>query len=332
MFRHILWTNLVASFLVFGCAGSNGVAQPQEPDPPKKPRTQFAEDRAGNGTTMIPFDSKRAMGYLEALCRIGPRVSGSEGMLRQQQLLDKHFTALGATIELQRFPARQFSRPKPVDMVNMIVRWHPERERRVLFCAHYDTRPIADQEPRREDWFKPFLSANDGTSGVAWLMELAHHMKDFPTAVGIDFVIVDGEEYIFEPGRDKFFFGSEYFASEHRKKNPRPNYIAGVVLDLFAGEGARYPIEQNSAFHAGRVVEEIWGIAKELGVKAFEYRRGPTVDDDHLALNRAGIPTVDIIDFDYQHWHRLSDVPANCSATSMDNVAKVLTVWLQRLK
>ncbi len=84
-------------------------------------------------------------------------------------------------------------------MTNLIVSFFPDRERRVILCSHYDTRPIADQEPDPRKWREPFLSANDGGSGVAFLMELGNQMKDLPTKVGVDFVFFDGEEYIFDP-------------------------------------------------------------------------------------------------------------------------------------
>jgi len=280
------------------------------------------------------FDANRAKQYLKQVCDIGPRVSGTDGMKRQQKLIEDHFTRLGAKVAWQKFTARQTSRPTPVEMVNLVVSFHPDRMRRVLFCTHYDTRPIADQEPDRRDWFKPFVSANDGASGVAWLMEFGHHVKDINTNVGVDFVFFDGEEYIYDPrpGVDTYFFGSEHFATDYGRNPPRHRYVAGVLLDLFAGHDARFPFEQNSLFQAGALVQQIWNVAKELNEPAFEHRVGPQLLDDHLALNRAGIPTVDIIDFDYPHWHRLTDTPDKVSGETMAKVARVLSAWLARVK
>jgi Zn-dependent M28 family amino/carboxypeptidase len=233
---------------------------------------------------------------------------------------------------MQRFTAQQKSQPQPVDMANLIVSWYPERQRRVILCAHYDTRPIADNEPDRRKWRDPFLSANDGGSGVALLMELAHHMKDLKTGVGVDFVFFDGEEYVFNPVGDLYFFGSEHFAQDYQKSRPRYRYTAAVLLDMIGGKNAHFPIEQNSFFLAAELVKEIWQVAAEQKCAAFENEPGPDVRDDHLALNKAKIPAVDIIDFQYPHWHRLSDVPANCSGDSLYQVARVLTAWLQRQK
>ncbi|HMC63523.1 MAG TPA: M28 family peptidase, partial [Gemmataceae bacterium] len=169
----------------------------------------------------------------------------------------------------------------------------------------------------------------------ACLMELAHHMRELPTDVGVDFVFFDGEEYIFQPGHDKYFFGSEFFAEQYRKARPKNRYVAAVLLDMIAGKDAHFPIEQNSWFKAGPLVQELWKIAAEQKCTAFrkEFSNSP-VDDDHLALNAAGIPAVDIVPNleDYRHWHRLSDVPANCSGETMAEVARVLTTWLQRVK
>jgi hypothetical protein len=297
----------------------------------KPPREEFAADRAAPApATPVAFDAKRAMGYLEQVCKIGPRVSGSDGMKQQQQLLKKHFEAHGAKVELQTFTARQVSEKKPIEMANLIAVWHPDRQRRVLLCAHYDTRPIADEEPDRAKWHGRFLGANDGGSGVALMMELAHHLKGLQTQAGVDFVLFDGEEYILDPKCDKYFFGSEHFAQQYR--NAKHRYAGAVLLDMVAGKNASFPYERNSAFLAGPLVEQFWNIAEELKCGRFQKQFGPEILDDHLALNRAGIPAIDVIGFNYPHWHRLTDTPENCSGETLEEVAKVVSVWLQRAK
>jgi hypothetical protein len=304
-----------------------GTAQPPRAE---RQRDEFAADRAS------VFDSGRAMKYLEAICKLGPRISGSDGMKKQQELLRKHFEGLGGEVSLQAFTARQRSRREPTEMANLIVSWFPDRKQRVIVCSHYDTRPIADQEPDRRRWAREFISANDGGSGVALLMELGHHMKELKTNVGVDFVFFDGEEYIFDPGTDfregdVYFFGSEYFARNIRRDRPQVRYGGAVLLDMIGGKDAKFPIEQYSWGRAGPLVEMLWGIAREQRSTAFVKQMGPAVRDDHLALNEAGIPAVDIIDFSYTHWHRLSDTPEQCSPASLDQVARVLLAWLKRL-
>lgn len=300
-----------------------------------RPREEFASDRERGADTEKPveFDGKRAMEYLEEICKIGPRISGSEGMKKQQELIEKHFTKLGGKVTYQRFTAKQKSVKDPIEMANMIISYHPERTRRVILCSHYDTRPIADQEPNPRRWNDPFLSANDGGSGVALLMELGHHMKDLDTKVGVDFVFFDGEEYIFEPRSDEYFLGSKHFGKEYAKIRRKTTYVGAVLLDMVAGKGATFPVEQNSWMRASKLVREVWGIAAELKCSAFkEQFSSVAVEDDHIPLNRAGIPAIDIIDFDYPHWHRLTDIPKNCSPTPMEQVARVCSVWLQRAR
>src|SRR5262249_44801768 len=150
--------------------------------------------------------------------------------------IKKHFQDLGMKVREQSFEAKQNSQPKAVPMTNLIVRYFPERDRRVILCTHYDTRPIADQEPDERKWREPFLSANDGGSGVALLMELGHHMKDLPAKVGVDFLLFDGEEYVFNKS-DKYFFGSDHFAQAWKKDKDRPDYKAAVLMDMIAGKG-----------------------------------------------------------------------------------------------
>jgi glutaminyl-peptide cyclotransferase len=304
----------------------------------QKPKgDEFASDRKdGNkgDEKPIAIDGKRAMEYLESVCKIGPRISGTEGMKKQQELIEKHFKDLDATVTYQKFDARQKSVRKAVSMANMVISYHPDRKRRVILCSHYDTRPIADQEDDRRMWKKPFVSANDGGSGVALLMELGHHMKKIETEVGVDFVLFDGEEYVFDQD-DTYFFGSKQFAKEYTstRKKSKITYTAAILLDMIAGKGAKFPIEQNSWLKQSKLVREVWNIAGELKITRFksEFSRVP-VEDDHIPLNAGNIPAIDIIDFDYRHWHLLSDVPKNCSPEPMEDVAKVLSVWLQRQK
>ncbi|MBM3978989.1 MAG: M28 family peptidase [Planctomycetes bacterium] len=295
---------------------------------------KFADDKLPE----IKFDGAQAVKYLKQLCDIGPRVSGTDGMKKQQELIEAHFKKLGATVTRQEFKARQRSQKNETEFTNMIVTWHPNKERRIILCAHYDTRPIADQEANPANWRKPFVSANDGAGGVAMMMELGNHMKDLKCEFGVDFVFFDGEEFIFEVDRtgggDRYFIGSEHFATDYMKsKDKRKHkYEAGVLFDLCHGKGASLPVEINSLEAAKPLVEQIWGVAKAVGAKSFKYEKGYQVQDDHLALNRVGIPTVDIIDFDYPHWHKLSDTVDKVDPAQMTEVAKVITTWLQKIK
>ncbi|WP_437188506.1 M28 family peptidase [Planctomicrobium sp. SH668] len=281
------------------------------------------------------YNGQRAFRYLEAVCAIGPRISGTEGMLRQQELLETHFTELGGQVRYQQFDVVHPQTGAPVRMKNMIVVWNPEATDRILLCCHYDTRPFPDQEPTAALRAKPFIGANDGGSGVAMLMELAHHVGQIQQlsrnpAFGIDFVIFDGEELVYKK-TDKYFYGSEYFANDYKENPPQSHrYRCGVLFDMVAGTNATFHLEINSLRYAPDVTKEIWEVAAKMGVKEFVNRRKYEVLDDHLPLNQiAKIATCDIIDFSYPHWHKRNDLPAACSWKTLQLVGTVAMQWLQ---
>jgi hypothetical protein len=283
------------------------------------------------------FDGQRAYGYLRAICALGNRMSGSEGMLQQQKLIAKHFKELGIEVEYQRFEGTHPITKKPVPMANMIVRWFPERRERILMCAHYDTRPLPDQDPnprmRNEGLF---VGANDGASGVAVLMELGNHIKSLPERYGLDFVLFDAEELVYGR-RGTYFLGSRHFAEDYSQGKRDYEYIAGVLLDMVGDADLTIFQEQQSVSWANTrpIVEGIWNTAARLGVDEFIPRVGYMVQDDHLPLNRIGnIPTIDVIDFHYpdrqnSYWHTTQDQPGRCSVASLGKVGLVLLEWLR---
>lgn len=276
-------------------------------------------------------DADRAFGYLQQICAIGPRISGTEGMAKQQKLISQHFVALGAQVSFQEWDTPHPVSGQPVRLKNMIVSWHPETTERVLLCCHYDTRPKPDEEflPRYRE--SPFIGANDGGSGVALLMELGHFIPGLGVRQGIDFVFFDAEELIYKkPG--KFFLGSEYFSTQYRDAPPAHRYRCGVLLDMVADKDLKIWQEVNSARMAGFVTDSVWASAKAMGVKEFVPRRKHEISDDHIPLNKiASIPTCDVIDFDYPHWHRRNDLPAACSGESLAKVTTVMLHWVQNV-
>lgn len=273
-------------------------------------------------------DAKRAFGYLVQVCEIGPRISGTEGMTRQRELMETHFLKLGATVSYQEFDVVHPQTGAPVRLANTIVSWHPERTERVLIGCHYDTRPFPDRDPVPANRTKPFIGANDGASGVALLMELGHHIPNTLVAYGVDFVFFDAEELIYSSG-DKYFLGSTYFAEQYRDQPPAHKYVAGVLVDMIGDKDLRVFQERYSLSYAPDVTRSVWEAAARAGVREFVPRRRHEVRDDHLPLNEiARIPTCDLIDFDYPHWHTRNDVPAACSGASLTKVARVLLEWL----
>ncbi len=280
----------------------------------------------------IPFNGARAYDYLKQLCDIGPRPSGSEGMVRQQALLEEHFQKLGGEVRFQRFQYRHPVDGSPVPIGNLIVHWHPDRKDRILLCAHYDTLPYPLLDPINPKG--RFVGANDGASGTALLMEMAHMIPDLDTRYGIDFVLFDAEEFIFDMNH-RFFVGSEYFARQYVNQPPPYRYRWGVLVDMIGDADLQIYKERHSISwpQTRQLVEQIWATARRLGVREFVHRPKHAIRDDHIPLNLiAGIPTACIIDFDYPPWHTEADTPDKCSPESLAKVGWVLWEWLKNVQ
>ena len=286
----------------------------------------------------IPFDGASAYEQLKIICKIGPRISGTPGMAKQQELLTEAFRKQGATIERQEFQVRHPETGQPVMMTNLIIHWHPDRKDRILLCAHYDTRPFPDRDPRNPRG--KFVGANDGASGPALFTELGKEMAKLPGNVGVDFVLFDGEELVYEENRDPYFLGSEHFARHYVAKPPGYRYRCAVVVDMIADSDLQiYQEKNNLGWEDSRpLIREIWGTAKKLGVREFVDRPGYEIRDDHLAIhNIAGIPVCELIDFDYgpprnPYWHTMGDTVDHCSPLSLAKVGWVLTEWIKGQK
>lgn len=294
-----------------------------------------------------PLNAKRAMSYLTQLCKLGPRPTGSDAMVRQQTMLTAYFEKLGGQVSRQEFFMLHPITRKRIRVANLLIEWHPEAKDRVLLCAHYDTRPLPDQDPnptRRRDGV--FVGANDGASGVAVLMELAHHLPETDLQVGVDMVLFDAEELVYGASqrtqRGEYFVGSTHFAQQYRKQPPAHRYRWGVLLDMVGDAELELLQERYSMSwpETRPLVMQLWRTAARLGVKEFVPRtRHNVIRDDHIPLrNIARIPTCDIIDADYpdapfgapgSYWHTEQDTPDKCSGESLAKVGWVVLEWLK---
>lgn len=308
--------------------------------PPTEPTPAVGEQQEAQEDEIPAFDGDTAFDYLLAICEIGTRVSTSDGMAQQQTLIQEHMEALGGTVEFQPFNATNPVNGRLVELKNLVVRWHPEREKRLLLCCHYDTRPFPDRDPVNPRGV--FLGANDGASGAALLMELAKIMPHLEGPWGIDMVFFDGEEFVFDSRRDPMFLGSTFFANEYAAGRWDATYSYGILVDMIGDKNLEIFYEKNTMKdpEALRLMRSIWAVAKEMGREEFKATKRHKIRDDHLPLIQiAKIPTVDIIDFDYpdkaagnQYWHTTQDIPENCSAESLHAVGSVLREWLIQLE
>src|ERR1700722_7520965 len=105
-----------------------------------------AEANEGMLEPPAPINGERPFGYLKQICEIGPRIAGSDANARQRKLVADHFTKAGGKVRERPFRARHPVTGERLSMVNLIGSWQPDRLRRVLIAAHYDTRPHPDEE------------------------------------------------------------------------------------------------------------------------------------------------------------------------------------------
>ncbi len=317
------------------------LAQNQQVKPTTRVMTQAAPQTADSpiesqiAEAGAKFNQDFAFGHLEAICAIGPRMSTSRGMATQQAMLKKHFEALGAQVGFQNFSVNDPRTGQQVGLSNLVVRWHPKRSKRLMICCHYDTRPFPDRDPVNPQGV--FIGANDGASGAAFLCELGRHMQNQEGPVGFDFIFFDGEEFVFQARRDPMFLGSQYFANQYPNWDVKYDYA--VLVDMIGDKDLQLKMEVNSLNGARDLTKMIWSVAKDLKVHEFKASKGHTIKDDHLPLIQAGIPTCDIIDFDYprpgmknKYWHTTQDSVENCSAESLGKVGIVMLEWTRRMQ
>jgi hypothetical protein len=271
------------------------------------------------------FDGALALRYVEAQLAFGPRIPGGEGHRRMAAWLDSLLRTRADSVEVQRW-THVTREGVSLPLVNYLARFNPAAPARLLFLAHWDTRPKADAAASRDSTL-PVPGANDGASGVAVLLAMADALKKAPPGVGVDLLFVDGEDYgSFDQGKDQdVLLGSRYYAA-HLPAGPPPRFA--VLFDMVGDKDLRIQREGSSVTGAPDVVEAVWDLADRLGyAKVFVDEDGFAITDDHTPLQEAGIRAIDLIDFDYgpgNKWHHSPDDTADkVSAASLQIVGDV---------
>ena len=262
---------------------------------------------------MEPFDGQRALADVETQVAFGPRTPGSSGHARVQEWMRAELSAAGWETRIQS--TERLGQP-----VENIIAYRGNETPEVILGAHYDTRLFADADPDPEDHDEPVPGANDGASGVAVLLELARVLPK--NGVPVWLVFFDAEDNGRIKGWD-WILGSQAFVEE---LDFRPE--AAVIVDMIGDADQNIYIERNST---PELVAEIWGVAEELGYEeSFIPTPKYSILDDHTPFLQAGIPAVDIIDFDYPYWHTTEDTVDKVSAESLEAVGRTLQEWLAR--
>jgi glutaminyl-peptide cyclotransferase len=262
----------------------------------------------------VHFNGQRAYQDVLAQVAFGPRVPDSPAHAETITYIQNELHKTGWQSQIQATTWQGFA-------IRNIIASRTDQPPQIILGAHYDSRMLADQDPGLGR-FAPVPGANDGASGVAVLLELARTLPEDSLPVWL--VFFDAEDDGGIAGRD-WIMGSQAFVAA-LPFHPR----AAIIVDMVGDADLNIYIERNSN---AALVAEIWGQAARLG---FDQQFIPTVkysmEDDHTPFLKAGIPAVDIIDFDYPYWHTAADTPDKVAPKSLQIVGETLRTWIMGQK
>jgi len=257
------------------------------------------------------FDGSRAYADVQRQVAFGPRTPGSVGHELIREWIREELESAGWTVEVHK--SERLGHP-----INNIIGKRGNEPAQILIGAHYDTRFFADNDPDPAKQREPVPGANDGASGVAVLLELARSLPEDTVPVWL--VFFDTEDNGRIEGWD-WILGSRAFVEEVAI-GPR----AVVIVDMIGDADLNIHLEKNSD---PEIRAEIWAAAASLGYSdVFIEKEKYSMLDDHTPFLEAGIPVVDIIDFDYKYWHTTADTPDKVSADSLHTVGNTLWHWI----
>ncbi|MCP4521956.1 MAG: M28 family peptidase [Cytophagales bacterium] len=294
------------------------------------------------------FSQDSAFRFIEKQVAFGPRVPNTPEHIACGDYLINKLKEVGSEVTVQDFTAFSFDN-KELVLRNIVGSVNPEMKKRVLLAAHWDTRPFADQEPDENKHHEPIDGANDGASGVGVLIEVLRVAQLYKDSlnVGVDVIFYDGEDY----GQPHFYdrpggydmkswcLGSQYWANKHHKEGYHAYY--GILLDMIGAKNARFYHEGLSEKKASGILKKVWKAGHEAGYgEYFVYKPSPEITDDHVYMNQAGIPTIDIIDYQptegsgyfCEAWHTHDDNMSVIDKNSLEAVGQTLirTLFLEK--
>jgi len=276
-------------------------------------KTEVAEPKLPVKTVDVPdFNADSAYYFVRKQVEFGPRVPNTPEHRRTGDYLVGKLKSYGAEVIEQTFEATSFDDNK-LYLRNIIASFYPDKTKRILLAAHWDTRPFADKDEDKSRRNEPIDGANDGASGVAVLLEIARTISEsnMDPQIGIDILLFDGEDWgelnyesrkVTPSGLDSWYcLGSQYWSNNKHK----PNYSAyyGILLDMVGAKNAQFAMEGLSRQYAGRVAKNIWDWGNAIGYgNLFIYDKKSAIIDDHKYVNEdAKIPMVDIVHYDNEN-------------------------------
>ena len=280
----------------------------------KENKTQQQQQKQAELPPLPDFNSDSAYAFIKAQIDFGPRVPNTKAHVNCGDFLINKMKGWCDTVIVQAGTVTAFDKTR-LSFRNIISSFNPQTKRRILFFAHWDTRPWSDQDTINKD--KPSLGADDGASGVAVLMEIARQLQKNKTGIGIDIVFFDAEDWGMEGGgpgaEDSYSLGTQYWINNLHVNDYSADY--GILLDMVGAKGAQFRKEGLSRTEAGFVVDKVWQMANRLGYSSyFLFEDGGWITDDHVYVNQINIPSIDVIHSSHvtktgfpSHWHTHAD-------------------------
>ena len=283
----------------------------------------------GRDSVAQRFDAAQAMAWVRFQVAAGPRVPGLPGHRAIAAWLERELKARADSVEVQAF-THVTVHGDTLHLENILARFRPADPNRILYLTHWDTRPVAENDPDSAKRGLPIPGANDGGSGTALLLGVADALKQVPPAVGVDLLFVDGEDYgSFDSDSLKdVLIGARYFA-QHLPAGYHP--LFAVLWDMIGGRQQLVYQEGYSMEQAPEVVDRVWSKAAELHLGAmFRPVNGGAIIDDHVPLLEAGIRAIDVIGFEnYRAWHHtMQDTPDKVSEATLGDIGRLALALL----
>jgi Zn-dependent M28 family amino/carboxypeptidase len=329
--RHIGWRATAVTLLVLvglGCHEGGAASQAQKA-PPARPAAP-----ATPTVSATPFDGARALEHVRKLVGFGPRPAGSPAIAAARKYIASELAAYGLTVREQAFTAQ--TPAGKVDMVNVVGELPGASPAVLVLGSHYDTKRTPAS----------FIGANDAGSSTGALLEVARVMaesaKSQKPALTVQFVFFDGEEAVNTWTEEDSLYGSRHFVEKLEEAGTIDNVRAMVLLDMIGDRDLNIKRELGST---KTLTDIIWQTAASLGYGRHFPNEGQYIDDDHRPFLEAGVPAVDLIDFNYgtdersygpggpdnAYWHTAQDTLDKVSAESLKVVGDVVVASVPKI-
>ena len=268
--------------------------------------------------TQSSFDGDRALAHIYQQVSFGPRtLDNPSAKAETLGFIASYLKPLATKLTIQKFSNNGMSGN---NLWASFINPKPHANQRIMLGAHWDTRPISDQESDLSKQHLPTPGANDGGSGVAVLLELARIFAANPPPVSVDLVFFDLED-MGNIDNLPFAIGARAFVERNRFYRPS----AGIIVDMVCDKNLTIPQERYSKTKASALIDQIWEIAGRQNATVFSKDQGAYIQDDHLPFLEANIPVIDLIHYPFpDYWHTSEDTVDKCSSNSLEQVGNVI--------